>query len=133
MRNVKVVLSVTICVGLAGCVNWTDPKALATRDEAYLCNTYGQENAPGLLHGYEDRIVAIRQEIDRRHAVDPADWPAINARQVHIGMTECAFRAAWGFPNASNGTVTAWSRSIQYVYGNSYIYTDGVRVTAVQY
>ena len=132
MKKLIVAVGIAVCGTLSGCISWTDPKALATRDEAYLCGAYGEENRPGVLHGYEDRIVAIRQEIDRRRAVDPTDWPVINARQVRIGMTECAFRAAWGYPDTFNATTTAYGRNIQYVYGQSYVYTNGSRVTAIQ-
>ena len=81
---------------------------------------------------------AARAELEARNAIPPADWGAIDQREVAVGMGPISVEAAWGYPTAINTTTTAQGQDDQWVYrpcdtcSASYVYfTDG-RVTAIQ-
>jgi hypothetical protein len=62
---------------------------------------------------------AIKTELNRRNAVAPDEWSAIDAGKPQIGMSECALKAVWGNPLNINHSVTAAGDMTRYVYGLS--------------
>ena len=53
-----------------------------------------------------DSLLAARQELQRRHVIDPAEWPSISNHKITIGMSELALICAWG-PASANRTARA--------------------------
>jgi len=57
---------------------------------------------------------------------------AVEKRQLMIGMTAAEVERAWGKPKRRSTTLTAGSRSEQWVYdGGSYVYLDNGVVRAI--
>ena len=114
------VLSIAATGMLAGCVSWTDPAALASRDLTELCLAYQR------YHGQDtDRATAIRAEINRRNAVNPADWDSIEKRNIVSGMSLCAAYAAFGPPLETDLSVKAGAKSARLTYPWGIVHADG--------
>lgn len=58
------------------------------------------------------------------------DELSIRNKQIKINGFECDIFAAFGLPKRYNRTVNARGTSIQFVYDNSYIYTDNGVITS---
>ena len=51
---------------------------------------------------------------------------------VRIGMTKAMCRESWGEPDNINKTIGSWGTHEQWVYGNSYLYFEGNKLTSIQ-
>lgn len=51
---------------------------------------------------------------------------------VRIGMTKSMCRESWGQPDNINKTIGSWGTHEQWVYGNSYLYFEGNKLTSIQ-
>jgi hypothetical protein len=58
-----------------------------------LCQYYQSERA-----AVRGRPAEVRAELERRGAVDPKDWPAIDIGDIHYGMNKCDIEAMGGAP-----------------------------------
>ncbi len=52
--------------------------------------------------------------------------------KVRIGMTKAMCEEAWGSPDKINKTIGSWGTHEQWVYGNSYLYFEGNKLTTIQ-
>jgi len=59
-------------------------------------------------------------------------YAAASEGNIRTGMDACLVRAAWGEPDDIHSTITAGSRSEQWVYDSQYIYFDDGYVTTIQ-
>lgn len=76
---------------------------------------------------------AVRAELERRGAISPAEWPAIDAGKVGYGMSQCAVEAVWGTPilkshvHSAAGEIEVWaypSASAVFTAGKVTSYTE---------
>lgn len=51
---------------------------------------------------------------------------------VRIGMTKAMCEESWGLPDNINKSIGSWGTHEQWVYGNSYLYFEGNKLTAIQ-
>ena len=74
-----------------------------------LCQYYQSERAAA-----RGRPIEVRAELERRGAVDPKDWPAIDIGDIHYGMNKCEIGAMGGPPllNLTPIRLRARSRSL---------------------
>ena len=56
----------------------------------------------------------------------------ITNQKIAIGMPEEALKESWGKPDQINETVVRGRESKQFVFGNSYVYTENGKVSALQ-
>lgn len=78
-------------------------QVLKQEKKAELIKKYGTKNANDITNGY-----------------------------IRIGMSKEMCREAWGNPDRINRSVTSYGSSEQWVYGSSYVYFDGNRISAIQ-
>lgn len=52
--------------------------------------------------------------------------------KVRIGMTKAMCEESWGTPDDINKSVGSWGTHEQWVYGNSYLYFEDGKLTAIQ-
>jgi len=79
----------------------------------------------------------MKQYTAKRKADLTKKYGASNAKlivegKVRIGMTKAMCEEAWGSPDRINKTVGSWGTHEQWVYGNSYLYFEGNKLTAIQ-
>ena len=111
---------------------WGDSKyALTTilRDgeKRLVCGTF-------MLKTDYDYSIVLKQ---KKKAELTRKYGAKNAKDIldgiiRTGMTKDMCRASWGNPDKINRTVTTYGTSEQWVYGSSYVYFEGNRLTAIQ-
>jgi len=78
---------------------------------------------------------SIVDDMDARGVSDEMIRKTLHAalyKEVFVGMPASAARIALGAPRTANETTTAAGTSQQWVYGNSYLYIENGRVTAIQ-
>jgi hypothetical protein len=85
---------------------------------------------------------AQQREAERRKAAAAARYrkqgwseraiAAVLGRKIYLGMTKEMVRASWGLPDDINRTITVAGVHEQWVYGDSYVYFDDGRLTAIQ-
>lgn len=51
---------------------------------------------------------------------------------VKIGMSKAMCRESWGEPDDINKSIGSWGNHEQWVYGSSYLYFEGNKLTAIQ-
>ncbi len=117
---------------LASCSQKAPPPPAAdlmADDSIGLCAAYHQ-----YAKEYPDPAEAakIKQEIGQRGDVPASEWPYIDRGEIVLGMSQCGALAAWGRPEANRQTITPGGQTIQFVYGNQSVYTNGKTVTAVR-
>ncbi len=117
---------------LASCSQKATPPPAAdlmADDSIGLCAAYHQ-----YAKEYPDPAEAakIKQEIGQRGDVPASEWPYIDRGEIVLGMSQCGALAAWGRPEANRQTITPDGQTIQFVYGNQSVYTNGKTVTAVR-
>jgi hypothetical protein len=106
--------------------------ALAARQEVEFNQTAGQMSNDRLCHIYsQTRYNAARAELTRRHALTPAEWDLVDHRLPDVGMSKLALLCSMG-PTKGNRTVTAGGETIQYVYGDTFVYVTNGVVTGFQ-
>jgi hypothetical protein len=90
------VIVIVIVANLSAC----DPIGngdLASMPTDRLCQYYQSERAA--LRG---RSAEVRAELERRSAVDPKHWAAIDAGDIQYGMNKCEIEAMGGPPIADS-------------------------------
>lgn len=71
-----------------------------------------------------------KTELTRKYGAKNAD--DIMNGIIRTGMTKDMCRESWGTPERINRTVTSYGTSEQWVYGSSYVYFEGNKLTAIQ-
>ncbi len=90
------------------------------------------------LKSYYDNVKAITAEnLAKRKAELTKKYGAANANLiiegiVRIGMTKEMCEESWGHPYDINKSIGSWGTHEQWVYGNSYLYFEGNRLTSIQ-
>lgn len=90
------------------------------------------------LKSYYDEVTALTAAAKaKKRANLTKKFGASNAKLimdgvVRIGMTKAMCKEAWGSPDDINKTIGSWGTHEQWVYGNSYLYFEGDRLTAIQ-
>ena len=85
-----------------------------------------------------DRIAALSKvALQKRKESLTKKFGASNANLIvkgiiTIGMTKAMCEEAWGKPDRINTTITSNNTHEQWVYGSSYVYFDGNRLSAIQ-
>ena len=74
----------------------------------------------------QKRCVELTKKYGAKNAKDIIDGV------IRTGMTKQMVRESWGTPDKINRTLTSYGSSEQWIYGSSYIYFDGNRLTAIQ-
>jgi len=113
-------IALLLTVALAGCYSTANPKLLAKTATDELCEDYyfGRHKDVDPAASWPTKQQDIKNELSRRQAVGPNEWPLIDTGQVKVSDGECALKAAWGYPlrvdhlSAANGEVT------HYVYAS---------------
>lgn len=87
---------------------------------------------------YDNKMALIAANKERRKAELIKEYGAENANliiegRVRIGMTKNMCVEAWGYPYDKNISIGSWGSHEQWVYGNSYLYFEGNKLTAIQY
>jgi hypothetical protein len=107
---------------LAACVGTSDAKnQLKSMSIVDLCEDYYSARQPAVLRGdtsWPTKRADIKQEIDNRQVVSPADWTFLDSGHIQAGMSECALRAAWGFPLRVDHSTTAAGDAAHFVYSS---------------
>lgn len=91
-----------------------------------------------LLKSYYDNITKIAAtDKARRKAVLTKKYGAANAvlileGKVRLGMTKKMCEEAWGHPYSKNKSIGSWGIHEQWIYGNSYLYFEGDKLTSIQ-
>lgn len=87
-----------------------------------------------LLKSYYDVYVANKAkrkaELAKKYGVSNANL--IIDGKVRIGMTKAMCRESWGQPDDVNTSIGSWGTHEQWVYGSSYLYFEGNKLTAIQ-
>lgn len=90
------------------------------------------------VKSYYDNVKAITAaQKAKRKAELIKKFGATNANlilegKVRIGMTKAMCEESWGYPDDINKTIGSWGTHEQWVYGNSYLYFEGNKLTAIQ-
>lgn len=56
----------------------------------------------------------------------------IRDEKIYIGMSEKALLCSWGKPQRTNTSASAYGQTIQYVYGDQYVYVENNKVRSFQ-
>lgn len=102
-------------------------------DEAlpYVCGRFQ-------IKSYYDNVKAITAANKaKRKTVLTKKFGAANANlilegKVRIGMTKAMCEESWGYPDDINKSIGSWGTHEQWVYGGSYLYFEGNKLTAIQ-
>lgn len=90
------------------------------------------------LKSYYDEVTALNAAAKaKKRANLTKKFGASNAKLimegfVRIGMTKEMCEEAWGKPDEINRSIGSWGTHEQWVYGNSYLYFEGNKLTATQ-
>lgn len=140
----RTTITIIAAIALSGCAvlqPWADawkqlhPDAMSPRDIAFandfeLCDAFARS-----------RSATFETEVTDR-ALFPADeWPAVQGKQIYVGMTELGMICAVGLPRSS-GRVARFSdpggATTQYFYRygflgfhDTYVYARGGRIIAI--
>lgn len=73
----------------------------------------------------------------KRKAVLTKKYGSFNAGlilegRVRLGMTKAMCEESWGRPDDINRSIGSWGAHEQWVYGSSYLYFEGNKLTAIQ-
>jgi hypothetical protein len=86
-------------ITLAGCNPITD---VANQPTDQLCQYYQASRA-----AIRGTPAELRAELEKRGAINPTEWPAINTGAVHYGMNKCAIEAIGGRPITDSHAMSA--------------------------
>ena len=106
-------------------------KALSNETLPYVCGRFQ-------LKSYYDNIKAItaankaKRKTELTKKFGAANANLIIEGKIKIGMTKAMCEEAWGYPDDINSLVGSWGTHEQWVYGNSYLYFEGDKLTAIQ-
>lgn len=90
------------------------------------------------LKSYYDNVKAItatnkaKRKTELTKKFGAANANLILEGKVRIGMTKAMCEASWGYPDDINKLIGSWGTHEQWVYGNSYLYFEGNKLTAIQ-
>jgi hypothetical protein len=136
MRDFRLIILSLIAAVLAACIDITDPDQVKDQPTDQLCEDYyfGQHPSTGTSTDWPTKQKDIKKELDKRHAVAPADWALIDQGHIEMGMGECALKASWGFPLRVTRSITAAGNAAHYTYTPTRYadVTDG-KVTGFRY
>ena len=102
-------------------------------DEAlpYVCGRFQ-------IKSYYDNVKAItaankaKRETELTKKFGAANANLILEGKVRIGMTKAMCEESWGYPDDINKSIGSWGTHEQWVYGGSYLYFEGNKLTAIQ-
>lgn len=102
-------------------------KSLFDDHKPYVCGRF-------LLKSYYDNVIANQT---KRKAMLTKKYGAANAKlivdgYVRVGMTKAMCKESWGEPYEINKTIGSWGTHEQWVYGSSYLYFEGNKLTSIQ-
>lgn len=92
-----------VCGVLQPKADYDKAQVLKQKKKAELTRKYGAKNAKDIMDGI-----------------------------IRTGMTKEMCRESWGNPDKINRTITSYGTSEQWVYGDSYVYFEGNRLSAIQ-
>lgn len=106
-------------------------ESLLDETQPYVCGRFQ-------LKSYYDNVLAItaankarrKTELTRKYGASNA--VLILEGKVRLGMTKAMCRESWGDPYDINTSIGSWGTHEQWVYGNSYLYFEGNKLTAIQ-
>jgi hypothetical protein len=124
---------ITTAAALGGCANFTTMPdwELAALPSAYLCGQYDRKPHP-----------RIKAELIQRGDIPADQWADIDAKLIHVGMTEMQLICAFGQPGPLWGEVNtyadAYGVTTQYIYsqdsngiGGTYVYVRNGVITNI--
>lgn len=90
------------------------------------------------LKSYFDKMKTIsaanrakrKAELTKKYGAENANL--ILEGKVRIGMTKAMCEESWGYPDDINKSIGSYGTHEQWVYGNSYLYFEGNKLTAIQ-
>jgi len=137
MTRFRTILFMLLAAVLGACMNVNDPDKLKQIQTLDLCESYYFATRPAsgrIDNSWPDKNLAIKKELERRNVVTPAEWISIDHGQIQEGSSECALRAAWGFPQRVDRAATNAGNTAHYVY-SQVRYADLVngKVTVFKY
>jgi hypothetical protein len=136
MNDVRIIFFSLIAVMLAACIDITDPDQVKNQPTDQLCEGYYFTRHPstGTSTDWPTKQADIKKELDKRQAVAPGEWALIDQSKVQPGVSECALRAAWGFPLRVTHSITANGETTHYTYTlTRYADVVGGKVTGLGY
>ena len=80
----------------------------------------------------DDAAKKAKRKADLTNRFGAANAELILQGKVKIGMTKEMCIEAWGRPRKINKTTGSWGTHEQWVYGRSYLYFEGNRLTSIQ-
>jgi hypothetical protein len=125
---VRYISPLVISIFVSGCA-----VSLPEMSSDFLCQHFGNNYA-----SETHRVPSIKAEIQARKLIPESEWPAVNRRELTIGMSRCGMYAVQGSEMGANSTTTASGTSVQHIFLNSnslkreYVYTTNGVVTAWQ-
>ena|ERR1700733_9695855 len=118
MNNRRIILFALLAAVLAACVDITDRDQIKNMPTDQLCEDYyfGRHPSTGTSTDWPTKQKDIKKELDKRQAVMPGDWALIDQGRLQVGVSECALKAAWGYPLQISHAVTPNGESTHYTY-----------------
>lgn len=106
-------------------------RALQKEDLPYVCGRFQDKEQ------YEKVKAISAANKAKRKAELTKKYGAANANlilegTVRLGMTKAMCEESWGHPYDINVSIGSWGTHEQWVYGDSYLYFEGNRLTAIQ-
>ena len=83
-----------------------------------LCEGYyfGMHPSNGINTLWPGKQAGIKEELEHRQAVTPADWALIDQGRIEMDMSEWCRQAAWGHPLRITHASTSDGNSAHYIY-----------------
>ncbi len=106
-------------------------KMLIEDTQSYVCGRFQEKK-------YYENVKAITAANKaKRKSILTKKYGSTNANlilngMVRIGMTKSMCRESWGEPYDINKSTGSWGSHEQWVYGSSYLYFEGNKLTAIQ-
>lgn len=102
-------------------------------DEAlpYVCGRFQIKSSYDNVKAITEATKAKRKaELTKKFGATNANL--ILEGKVRIGMTKAMCEESWGYPDNINKSIGSWGTHEQWVYGDSYLYFEGNKLTAIQ-
>jgi len=106
-------------------------KALLPESLPYVCGRFQIKSSYDKIKAITAANKAKRKALLTKK-YGPANAKLILEGTVRIGMTKAMCEESWGTPDDINKSIGSWGTHEQWVYGNSYLYFEGNRLTAIQ-
>lgn len=106
-------------------------KTLSKDALPYVCGRFQVKSS------YDNLKVVSAESRAKRKAVLTKKYGSFNAGlilegRVRLGMTKAMCEESWGHPDDINRSIGSWGAHEQWVYGSSYLYFEGNKLTAIQ-